>query len=108
MLFQRHEHAELAGHAQDCFVWGQYLYTGPAEGSRWETQDTWQSLSGTRWIDLPRVTPISYATPTIDPASGRDLSYTPKVDVRADGAVPAVAPPPRWLTSWPPKMATPA
>lgn len=88
VLFQRHEHAEgWPGTLTDCFVWGQYLYAGPAEGSRWETQDTWQSLSGTRWIDLPRVTPISYATATIDPASGRNLTYTPKVDVRADGAV---------------------
>lgn len=91
VLMQRHEHLEgWLGTYVDCTPLGeapQYLYAGPAEGSRWESQGTWASLSGTRWIDLPRVSPISYATPTIDPADGRNLSYTPKVEVVAGGTI---------------------
>jgi hypothetical protein len=88
-LMTTHEHlVGWPGTKTDCFVWGsepRHLYAGPAEGALWYSQGAWNTME--TWEDLPFVSPISYTTLVLSPGDGVNVTYTPRIDVDADGDV---------------------
>lgn len=88
VLLQSHEHLiNWPGERTNCFVWGDppvHLHAAGADGSRWETQGLWTTMAGVKWQDLPRVSPISYTTLVLSPALGRNVTFSPRVEVDGD------------------------